>query len=166
MMASLRTHICVTRPLWANLNTAYQSAALNHRYFLVCRGYLIITLTEIIMKSPFLKIPFFRGWRQAIICPTTLGPLDSNQNKNKNSTILIKIKNVNLKISPAILPQCVTSDAIWRHRSELTLAQVIACCLKVPSLYLNHCWLFFSKIPWHSTESNFTANVFRSYCFV
>ena len=33
------------------------------------------------------------------------------------------------------------SDAIWRHRSESTSAQVMACCLSAPSHYLNQCWL-------------------------
>ena len=31
------------------------------------------------------------------------------------------------------------SDAIWRHRSGSTLAQVMACCLTAPSHYLNQC---------------------------
>ena len=35
------------------------------------------------------------------------------------------------------------SDAIWRHRSGSTLAQVMACCLTAPSHYLNQCWLIF-----------------------
>ena len=33
------------------------------------------------------------------------------------------------------------SDAIWRQRSGSTLAQIMACCLMVPSHYLNQCWL-------------------------
>ena len=32
------------------------------------------------------------------------------------------------------------SDAIRRHGSWSTLAQVIACCLTAPSNYLNQCW--------------------------
>ena len=31
------------------------------------------------------------------------------------------------------------SDAIWRHKSGSTLAQVMACCLTAPSHYLNQC---------------------------
>ena len=31
-------------------------------------------------------------------------------------------------------------DAIWRPRSRSALAQVMACCLKAPSHYLNQCW--------------------------
>ena len=41
------------------------------------------------------------------------------------------------------------SDAIWRHISRSTLAQVMACCLTAPSHYLNQCWLI-SKVQWHS----------------
>ena len=38
------------------------------------------------------------------------------------------------------------SDAIWRHRSGSTLAQVMACCLTAPSHYLNQGWLTISKV--------------------
>ena len=38
-------------------------------------------------------------------------------------------------------------DAIWRHRSGSTLAQVMACCLTAPSHYLYQCWLFI-KVLW------------------
>ena len=38
------------------------------------------------------------------------------------------------------------SDAIWWHISGSTLVQVMACCLKAPSHYLNQCWLYFSKV--------------------
>ena len=33
------------------------------------------------------------------------------------------------------------SDTIWRQRSWSTFPQVMACCLTVPSHYLNQCWL-------------------------
>ena len=51
----------------------------------------------------------------------------------------------------------VNSDAIWRHRSESTLAQVMAWCLTAPSHYLNQYW-FLISVQWHSSESNFTVN--------
>ena len=38
------------------------------------------------------------------------------------------------------------SDAIWRQRSGSTLAQVMACCLKALSHYINQCWLIISKV--------------------
>ena len=44
------------------------------------------------------------------------------------------------------------SDAIWRWRYWSTLVQVMACCLKAPSHYLNQCWLIISKVLWHSSE--------------
>ena len=37
-------------------------------------------------------------------------------------------------------------DAIWRHRSRSTLAQVIAWCLTTPSPYLNQCSLLTSGV--------------------
>ena len=49
------------------------------------------------------------------------------------------------------------SDAIWRHRSGSTLAQVTGCCLTAPSHYLNQCWLI-SKVQWHTSECNFTRD--------
>ena len=42
------------------------------------------------------------------------------------------------------------SDAIWRQRSGPTFAQVMSCCLRAPSHYLNQCWLIISEIQWHS----------------
>ena len=44
------------------------------------------------------------------------------------------------------------SDAIRRQGTELTLAQVMACCLTVPSHYLNLCWLIINKVLWHSSD--------------
>ena len=48
-----------------------------------------------------------------------------------------------------------SSEAIWRHRSGSTLAQVMACCLTASSHYLNQCWLIISKVLWHSSQGNF-----------
>ena len=50
------------------------------------------------------------------------------------------------------------SDAIWRQGSGSTLAQVMACCLMVPSHYLNQCWLIISKVQWHSSEGSLTKD--------
>ena len=47
------------------------------------------------------------------------------------------------------------SDAMWRHVSGTTLAQVMACCLAAQRNYLNQCWFIISQIPWHSSEGNF-----------
>ena len=46
------------------------------------------------------------------------------------------------------------SDAKWQHRSESTLAQVMAHFLMAPSHYLNHCSLIISEVLWPSTEGN------------
>ena len=50
------------------------------------------------------------------------------------------------------------SDAIWWHRSGLTLAQIMACCLTAPSHNLNQCWLTIKCVLWHLPESNFTGS--------
>ena len=50
------------------------------------------------------------------------------------------------------------SDTTWRQRSGSPLAQVMACCLKAPSHYLNQCWLIISKIEWHSSKGKFTRD--------
>ena len=50
------------------------------------------------------------------------------------------------------------SDAIWWHRFGSTLAQVMACCLSVPSHYRNQCWPSISEVLWHLHDRNFTVN--------
>ena len=50
------------------------------------------------------------------------------------------------------------SYVVWWHRTESTLAQVMACCLMAPSHYLNQYWLIISKSQWQSPDSNFTRN--------
>ena len=56
-------------------------------------------------------------------------------------------------------PQWVNSlgpgDAIWQ-RIGLTLVQVMACCLMVPSNCLNQFWLIISEVLWHSPVGNFS----------
>ena len=37
-------------------------------------------------------------------------------------------------------------EAIWRHESGSTLAQVMACCLTAPRHCLNYCWFLISKV--------------------
>ena len=49
------------------------------------------------------------------------------------------------------------SDAIWRHISGSTLAQIIVCCLTTPINYLYQCWLIIKVVMWHSSENNFTS---------
>ena len=51
-----------------------------------------------------------------------------------------------------------TNDAIWWQKSWSTLAQVMACCLTVPSHYLDQSSLIINKVLWHSSEGNLTGN--------
>ena len=54
-------------------------------------------------------------------------------------------------------------DAVWRHRSGPTLAQIMVCCLTTPSHYLNQCRLLISKFLWHSPKSNTTLRISNLY---
>ena len=49
------------------------------------------------------------------------------------------------------------SDAIWQHRTESKLVQVMAFCLAAPIHYLNQCLLLINEVLWHSPQTNFTA---------
>ena len=51
-------------------------------------------------------------------------------------------------------------DPIWWHRSEATLAQVIACCLTEPSHFLNRCWIQINEVHWHSLEDDFSTVIY------
>ena len=66
--------------------------------------------------------------------------------------------NCNIKLVTVLFNSLWPSDTIWRHRSESTLVQVLACCLTAPSHHLNQCWLIVSKVQRHSAERNFTKN--------
>ena len=50
------------------------------------------------------------------------------------------------------------SDIIWWQGFRSAMAQVMACCLRAPSHYLNQCWLMISEVLWHSPDSDFTEN--------
>ena len=50
------------------------------------------------------------------------------------------------------------NDAIWRQRSRSTLVQVMACCLTVPSHFLNQCLLIIKGVLWYSPESKLTRS--------
>ena len=54
-----------------------------------------------------------------------------------------------------------TCDAIWRHRSWSTLAQIMACCLMAPSHYMSQCWLIISHVLTQSPQGNFTKKCAR-----
>ena len=44
-------------------------------------------------------------------------------------------------------------DTTCRHRSGSTFVQIMACCLRAPSHYLNQLWLIISEVQWYSRES-------------
>ena len=46
------------------------------------------------------------------------------------------------------------SDAIWRHRTESTLAQAMACCLTAPSHYLNQRSLVINEVQCNHLKAN------------
>ena len=61
----------------------------------------------------------------------------------------------------------IICDAICRHRSGSTLAQVMACCLTAPSHYLNQCWPIINGVLWYSPHNNFTVSTWDiSKCYV
>ena len=64
----------------------------------------------------------------------------------------INILSTSCKIALRWMPQHLTNDAIWRHRSGSTMAQVMACWLMVPSHYLNQYWIIISEVLRHSIE--------------
>ena len=51
------------------------------------------------------------------------------------------MRGIPWSLSQRVINSLRPSDAIWRPRTESTLAQVMACCLMAPSHYLNQCWL-------------------------
>ena len=52
------------------------------------------------------------------------------------------------RLGPSEFNSLWPSDAIWRHRSMSTLAQVMACCLTAPNHYLNQCWPIISEVKY------------------
>ena len=51
------------------------------------------------------------------------------------------------------------SDAIWRQGFRSKLFQVMVCCLRAPSHYLNQCWFIISEVQRHSQWRNFIQDV-------
>ena len=47
-------------------------------------------------------------------------------------------------------------DAIWWLRYVSTLAEVMSCCLRAPSHFLNWCWRIISKVQGNLSGVNFT----------
>ena len=59
---------------------------------------------------------------------------------------------------PALVDSSWPSHVIWWHKSGSTLALIMACCLMVPSHYMNQCWFLISEVLWHSPGSSFTIS--------
>ena len=55
--------------------------------------------------------------------------MDSDENACQNYT-----RRASIMVS-------ISLTHIWQHRSWLTLAKFMACCMMAPSHYLNQCWL-------------------------
>ena len=51
------------------------------------------------------------------------------------------------------------SDTKWRHWSESSLADVMACCLTAPSHYPKPFWPLINEVIWHSLECIFAQSV-------
>ena len=85
----------------------------------------------------------------------------NNSNQNNHSIVLKTVLlSVVLTTHDFMLPSINSlwpSDAIWWHRSESTLPQLMACCLTAPSNYLNKCWLIIAKVLWHSFDNRFST---------
>ena len=62
----------------------------------------------------------------------------------------VAIWNSEMCVSFISINSLVPGDTIWRNRTMSTLVQVMACCLRPPSHYLNQCWLITSKVQRHS----------------
>ena len=58
---------------------------------------------------------------------------------------------------PEFLNSLWPNDAIQRRRSELTLVQVMTCCLMAPGHFRRECWCFIWA-QWHTPEGNFNEN--------
>ena len=118
---------------------SYHRLALNHQltlwliYSLHCLSWKVFVWSQV-GGTPHLRVRLLGAWRAV--------------------TQLTSLANFMLN---SLWP----CDVIWRHRSESPLAQVMVCCLMVSGHYLNQCWLITKGVLWHSTQCNFTRNVYK-----
>ena len=56
-----------------------------------------------------------------------------------DAEFILKVRNGCMEVFLPLINSLWPSDAIWGHRTGLTLAQVMACCLTASSHYLNQC---------------------------
>ena len=83
-------------------------------------------------------------WMVSIICIYD-DSVQRHRRDTNTSSARIELKNV----AKATHKQMRPSDVIWHHRSGLTLAQVMACCLTTPSHYQNRGWILIDEVLWH-----------------
>ena len=138
MLICLTDTYGITRPQWVNNGRSYWD--LN----LMCWNVLKIHKNIFVLLSSLLKIKM-----------TQVDDILSHGRQESGPCFNIKtvfpgMGILMLKIrwsgNHVILNSLWPNDAIWRHGSASTLAQVMACCLMAPSHYLNQCWLIISKI--------------------
>ena len=71
---------------------------------------------------------------------------------------------------PHLLVETVITTSVNGYQSisnrltSCTLAQVMACCWKAPSHYLNQCWLFIKGVMWHLPDNNLTRSALDISC--
>ena len=97
------------------------------------------------LNHSFISLGNFPSWVSAGHTRVTLPPLTPS-----------------IVLSAMIIDWLWPSDAIWRHRYGSTLYQVVACCLTVPSHYMNKSWFATKKVTWYPPENNFTRDSLKS----
>ena len=154
MVVKLPMHICVTRPQWINTWKP-------QKWLRSCKQHLQINFIEkkIVFWFNFHWGSFLRV-KLAINLHLLRYWLGGEQvasqywNQWRRPTSLAQICVTRPKWVNSLWP----NDAIWWHRSRSTLVQVMAWCRQATSHYLNQCWLIFSKVQWHSVDSNLTRD--------
>ena len=68
-------------------------------------------------------------------------------NRRRCFTNVFEFYNIQWTILLYSINSFCPGDAIRRHGTRSTLAQVMACCLTAPSHYLNQCWLIIGDVP-------------------
>ena len=124
MMVRLLTLICITQAWWVNILRPEQNADILHvTIFLVWKLSPCINIKSAFFYENLMAGTWWYLWYL----------------KWLHSSVFRMIPWLYFN---SLRP----SDAIWRHRSWSTLAQVMACCLTAPSHHLNQCWLIISEV--------------------
>ena len=89
---------------------------------------------------------------------------NGNSYTGSMSSLYWNLRETYFSLSCGTLSSVRLSEVIWQQRSGSALVHVIACCLTVPSHYLNQCWLLINKVLWHSPERNFIAVTRLLFC--